>query len=475
MADGILLSWDYLAENLQGTQFYRLYRSPPSTLAIFRRGLSNLGYDSNKALNVLHRYHIVKDVKLRAGKAYSLTPDFARSLRRALVGSGDSHPFGEVVNPAKTEPVSVADLDGYARRQWEGILGYMVGTSAASLESGGGMPEPAQAVIALLKAGHLIELTGTVSRGAAPRITKEGFAFVLQDVNTQIWALLFLYVHNAQSLEMSQVEVLSFIFLVSSLELGLAYSRKHLDETQQQILTVLSFMGIIYQPTHSSGEPRDHFYPTRLATTLTSDSPATISATNATLGSSLSQSSQTSSGFIVVETNYRVYAYTSSPLQIALLSLFVNLRSRHPNLVTGKMSKASVQRAVQRGITADQIISFLTSNAHPQMRRRAQAEQALLQARNTDTGRTITILPATILDQIHLWQLERDRMTTTAGFLIKDFQTKSEYEVVRDYANTIGVLVWKSDARRYFFVKNVKGVAEFMAARKNDNAASSNA
>lgn len=410
-------------------------------------------------------------MKLKSGTAYALTPEFARSLRQALVGDGGSSSFGKTVKTPSNEAISTSALDDYARRQWEGILGYMVGSSAANLESDEQMPMPAGPVIALLKAGHLIELTGTTSRGTTPRITKEGFAFVLQDVNVQIWALLFLYVHNAEDLDMQKVDVLSFIFFVSSLELGLAYSRKHLNENQKEILQILSVMGIVYQPTLPSGEPRDYFYPTRLATTLTSDSSAAVSAANAALSSSLSQSNKTSVGFIVVETNYRVYAYTSSPLQIALLSLFVNLRSRHPNLVTGKMTKASVQRAVQRGITAEQIISYLTTHAHPQMRRHAQAEQAILQARNTDPGRIVTVLPATILDQIALWQLERDRMTTTAGFLMKDFSTKAEYEAVRNHADTIGVLVWKSDSKRYFFVNNVKGVAEFMANRKNESAA----
>lgn len=42
MGDSILQSWEYL-ETLPGTQFYRLYKSPSSALAIFRKRLSNLG------------------------------------------------------------------------------------------------------------------------------------------------------------------------------------------------------------------------------------------------------------------------------------------------------------------------------------------------------------------------------------------------------------------------------------------------
>lgn len=497
MADTTLSSWEYL-ETLPGTQFYRLYRNPSSALAIFRKRLSSLAKsfvmmllyiprpmpvkqlelfvkdtsrgEREQALDLLHRYHIFRDVTFNSARAYALTPDFARSLRRALTGAGDSRSFGQVANVSESRKVSIAQLDEYSRQRWEGILGYMVGSSAIPLETEQTAAiEPSPGVIELLKAGHLIEVSGTYSRGQTAKITKEGFAFVLQDINTQIWALLFLYVDNAEVFEMDKVDVLSFLFLVSSLELGLAYSTATLDETQQRCLSDLVSFGIVYQPMRDDGTPANYFYPTRLATTLTSDSSAALSATNTAIGSSLSNtSSTTSKGFIVVETNYRVYAYTSSPLQIALLSLFINLRSRHPNLVTGKMSKASVQRAIQAGITAEQIIAYLTSHAHPQMRRHAQAEQAALQARNTDIqgGRVVPILPATILDQIHLWQLERDRMTTTPGFLLKDFPNHADYEAPCRYADEIGVLVWRNDKKRMFFVNRIEGVRSFMAERK---------
>lgn len=519
MADTSLQSWEYL-ETLPGTQFYRLYRSPSSALAIFRKRLSALAKsfvmmllymprpmpvkqldlfvkegsrgEREYALDLLRRYHIFRDVTFNSTKAYALTPDFARSLRRALTGAGDNRSFGQLSRVPERERVTVAQLDEYSRQRWEGILGYMVGSSAIPLleNEESAAIEPAPGVVELLKAGHLIELSGTYSRGRTAKITKEGFAFVLQDINTQVWALLFLYVDNAEVFEMDKVDVLSFLFLVSSLELGLAYSTSPLDETQQRCLSDLVSLGLVYQPTLEDGiTPAKYFYPTRLATTLTSDSATTLSTTNTAVGTSLSQPDSSSSttlsstgtqkGFIVVETNYRVYAYTSSPLQIALLSLFINLRSRHPNLITGKMSKASVQRAVQAGITADQIISYLTSHAHPQMRRHAAAEQAALAARAGPSGsltdaqlqRAVPVLPATILDQIHLWQLERDRMTTTPGFLFKEFAVQAEYESVVRYADETGVLVWKDDAKRFFFVSRLEGVRAFLAERKNNPAA----
>ena len=413
---------------------------------------------------LLRSYHIFIEVTLKSGRAYALTPDFAKSLRRALTGAGKSHSFGDVAQIPAQKKIATPDLDQYARQQWEGILGYMVGSSAVPIEDETPLAEPSLGVIEILRAGHLIELAGTNRTGRDIRITKEGFAFVLQDINTQLWALLFEYVNQSDVFNRDKVDVLSFIFFVSSLELGLAYSTRNFDIHQLNILKDLSGFGIVYLPVDSNGDPGDHFWPSRLATSLTSDSTATLSATNTTLSSSLS--SGTSQGFVIIETNYRVYAYTSSPLQIALLSLFMNLRSRHPNLVTGKMSKSSIQRAIRRGITADQIIAYLTSHAHPQMHRHAQAEQA----REATTGRVVPILPATIVDQIHLWQLEDEKIQTSTGFLLKDFASQLEYEEPCRYADETGVLVWKKDKARMFFVSRIEGVKSFMAERKQNQA-----
>lgn len=518
-------SWDYL-ESLQGVELHRLYRSPPSALAVFRKLLSGLAKhfvmsmlysprptplsefelmvkashvkERQIAIDQLRRYHIIKDIGLKSGKAIALVPDFAKSLRQVLVGGGQGYSFGKVVEPSASEVVAIDELDDYARLQWEGILGFMVGSSTLSelQEPGEELAPPSQGVIELLKAGQLIDIQGTMSRGQSARITKDGFAFVLKDVNTQVWSLLFLYVESADVLGMDKIDVLSFIFFIASLELGLAYSTSSLTKTQQQMLRDLLSLGIVYQRDESS----KFFYPTRLATTLTSSSTTTLSTTSHTLGSSLQTSSALSdahntsphqtpgSGFIILETNYRMYAYTSSPLQIALLSIFTALRSRHSNLVTGKMTKLSVQRAIQQGITAEQIISYLASHAHPQMRRAAIAEFVREQSRKAaalaavdpndpdsiavvDENEKPQIIPRTITDQINLWHMERDRIRSSTGYLLKDFQSQLEYLEPCRYADETGVLVWKDDKKRFFFVNRIEGVQAFMKERRERSSA----
>merc|ERR1712183_1220459 len=71
-------------------------------------------------------------------------------------------------------------------------------------------------------------------------------------------------------------------------------------------------------------------------------------------------------GYIVVETNYRVYAYTDSSLQIALLGLFTEIMYRFPNLCVAVVTRESCRQAFRGGITANQIIRFLNMHAHGQ-------------------------------------------------------------------------------------------------------------
>lgn len=61
----------------------------------------------------------------------------------------------------------------------------------------------------------------------------------------------------------------------------------------------------------------------------------------------------------------QVYAYTTSELQVAILRLFVRAECRLPNLFVGTLTRESVTQALEFGVQADQIVSFLRQHAHP--------------------------------------------------------------------------------------------------------------
>lgn len=89
---------------------------------------------------------------------------------------------------------------------------------------------------------------------------------------------------------------------------------------------------------------------------------------------------------------------------------------RFPNLVVGILTRDSVRQALRGGITAEQIIGYLTQHAHPQMLQN-EAKQPL---------------PPTVVDQIKLWELERNRLTYSDGVLYSQFlsQVSSEQQTM---------------------------------------------
>lgn len=135
------------------------------------------------------------------------------------------------------------------------------------------------------------------------------------------------------------------------------------------MLEDLNETGFIYRRSKSK-----RFYPTRLAaslsssafsqsdaTTFPSSSAALVSGASkpyTTSATDASSSSAQPKGFIIVETNFRVYAYTRNLLQIAVLNLFVQFRARFPDMVVGEITRAKMKGALEKGITADQVRSL---------------------------------------------------------------------------------------------------------------------
>ncbi|KAJ2897685.1 RNA polymerase II transcription factor B 52 kDa subunit, partial [Coemansia aciculifera] len=437
-----------IAEYLESlpTQFCRrVFSNPAACLAIFRL-LSTVGkqivmsmlyldgaikvqdvYQWAKASHqqlVKSKVHQLRKLQIlaeeRAGDL-SLNPVFREQLRNALTGGGDFSSFGIPVKGGgggDRAAMSKKWLASYANDRWEAILHFMVGGQSSNIEP------PSESVRRILLMSRLME-----NSPDGMKITNSGFQFLLQDPSSQVWTVLLQYLRLAEMEDMDVVEVLNFTFQLVSLQLGRPYSTEALTKNQRRMLTELCDFGLLYQ------ESAPQFYPTHFITSLSSGSAshsgllskgtaaAAASAVVGTGGGGRSAIPTTSStttagelakpsdqGFIILETNCRMYAYTSSALQIAILNLFIHLVHRFPNFITGALTRDSVRRALARGITADQIITFLTTHAHPQMQ-----------------GRT-PVLPITVTDQVRLWEQEKNRLRPSAAYFYKDFGQKQEYE-----------------------------------------------
>ncbi|RNA05110.1 general transcription factor IIH subunit 4 [Brachionus plicatilis] len=135
-------------------------------------------------------------------------------------------------------------------------------------------------------------------------------------------------------------------------------------------------------------------------------------------------------GYIIVETNYRIYAYTDSNLKISLLALFSDLMFRFPNMVVASITRESVREAFKMGITGQQIVNFLRSNAHPQISSRKP------------------VLPETVSDQVHFWYNERNRLKFFEGVFYGQFNSDDDFLSLKNYARDIDALIWFNDSKR---------------------------
>ncbi|MBN3321746.1 TF2H4 factor, partial [Atractosteus spatula] len=177
------------------------------------------------------------------------------------------------------------------------ILHFMVGSPSAAVS---------QDLAQLLTQAGLMRSEA----GDAPCITSAGFQFLLLDTASQLWYFTLQYLKTAQARSMDLVEILSFLFQLSFSTLGRDYSVEGMSDSLLTFLQHLREFGLVFQRKRKSRR----YYPTRLAITLASGVTATAVDAH-------------SSGFIVVETNYRVYAYTGQPVEGALMSLPVTQSS----------------------------------------------------------------------------------------------------------------------------------------------------
>eukprot|EP01113_Clastostelium_recurvatum_P007916 TRINITY_DN13706_c0_g1_i1.p1 TRINITY_DN13706_c0_g1~~TRINITY_DN13706_c0_g1_i1.p1 ORF type:complete len:483 (-),score=103.52 TRINITY_DN13706_c0_g1_i1:46-1494(-) len=337
-------------------------------------------------------------------------------------------------------PPSLEFLEKYAQQSWDSVLQWMVGGTPSTVSY-----SPSTRLVNLLLNAGLM-MTGD---DGDPHITNQGFKFLLKDINTQMWTLLLEYVKVSMDLK----DILSFLFRLTFLRLGSDYPVEPLSKAQKELVNDLVEFGLLYKHKTSSRQ----YYPTRLAISLCNGvrkdaGPAdlsTLSKTNNALSDRLQGTeAQEAEGYIIVESNYRVYAYTSSPLKIALLSMFVALQYRLPNLAVGIITRESVREALVSGISAEQIITFLSTNAHSQIRK-AIAESV---GKTFVPGGIHTLVPEVVVDQIRLWESERSRVKDTRAVLYDQFNTAEQYSSVLKYAGDMGVLLWHSDDTQMIMV-----------------------
>ncbi|MBA0779052.1 hypothetical protein Gotri_003335 [Gossypium trilobum] len=214
-----------------------------------------------------------------------------------------------------------------------------------------------------------------------------------------------------------QADLIAFLLELSFHTPGEAYSLDTLTDDQTTMIKDLADLGLVKL---QKGRKESWFIPTKLATNLSV---------------SLTDSSSRKQGFVVVETNFRMYAYSSSKLHCEILRLFARVEYQLPNLIVGAITKESLYNAFENGITAEQIVTFLQQNAHPRV-----AEK-------------IPSVPENVTDQIRLWETDLNRVEMTPAHFYDEFPSRDVFEAASDFARMHNGLLWEDAKKMRMVVK----------------------
>lgn len=273
-------------------------------------------------------------------------------------------------------------------------------------------------------------------------VTQHGFQFLLADTYSQLWQVLRQYIAHAE--EQTGNELSSALGFL--MQLGFQGTKpmqfSELTPDHKNIAGHMCQLGILYpfslgkKPQNDDNDMDLWLMPTRLAVLVASGSSSSSNLLGVDGGIPRSMKTPPMSisvitdGFIIVETNYRVYAYTSSAVRQSILRLFVRCDVLLPNLFVGTIDRNSIVASLENGVTAEQIIKFLRQHAHPRVATR------------------VPVVPSVVSDQIRLWHRELHRLTAEAAVLYKNFEGGDLYRSIVKFAEKMGGLLLKDDAKR---------------------------
>ena len=247
-----------------------------------------------------------------------------------------------------TAPVAVAPhtvLEKHALTQWEELLGVVMHPPREEVKLAMPCEDATYTTLQellleadLLRTATEADLSNVTEADVVPAgsesrrvMSPDAARFLLLPTHAQVWRLVRAYMELAETgTKGTRHATLCFLMRLGQLELGIGHRMDDpsLDEGQRAALADMALLGLAYIPPDDGKT----YYATPLAQYLlsaasggSSSGAAASTATAAVSGSNPSApgdggaggvggSSLQGDGFIVLETNFRLYAYTSSAL-----------------------------------------------------------------------------------------------------------------------------------------------------------------
>lgn len=308
------------------------------------------------------------------------------------------HPSGAIVLAGSAEGLQATVASGV--EIWEERLLFMVGVDGAE--------EPSEVFrTILLRKGFLVDRSSETTE-TEYILSSAGFQFLLSNVSHQVWTCLLSYIDVVGQ---PADDVFGLLFKLAELPEGMALGIDTIREAQEDLVDVLLEFGLC-----TSSQDKQGLVPTQLVRQLCAGSTA----------------SKEGLGYIVVESNFKVFLKSSSNLKKAIVSLFARIDASLPGLVVCSISQRSVRRAFVHGITAKQIQQFLRDHAHPAM--------MVIDPASDDRG-----LPSNVLEQISIWEESRQRIRFSKAVLYDRFENHEIFDAAVKYSRDLQSHLWSNE------------------------------
>lgn len=295
---------------------------------------------------------------------------------------------------------------------------------------------------------------------------------MLQNLHAQVWIFMWQYLKTLEKLSNDRDssncnnilhEALLFVLSLSFCRVGDAYRASSLSKASRTFMGDIGQFGLVLVRKLGPNGVKV-FFPTRVSVNLVAAASGAISGSAAptsasaqrALSNALSNPYPQSSSHlaIIVQTNFQLCAYTTSPLHVPMIGLFCRVETcrRLPNMVFYKITRDSVKKALRLGIDASQILSFLATHAHPHLKQ----QQGI-------NGNKDGPLPENVRDQILLWEKESTRVEMNEVYILQ-CKNDTEFEATKQYAMDNNAWGWGCGIKRRLMVKfeKAESVLEFV-------------
>lgn len=413
----------------QGIIYKMLFCKRPITLKIMRK------WPEAKNDEAMNQFEVQFDKLFRLQILFknkndecTLNSIFAENIKVAISTDHELSLIKAKTTVEKKAPTQ-EELTEHAKAKLQKIIFFMLNLLPIG--------EMNEFVIKLLLESNFIEETHS-----GMSLTVDGFRFILEDISSQIHILLLNYI----KMKKSSPHTLQLIFqLIMSSESSYKINESTNVDNQMiiNILMELKQIGLVYL------KKMKRFYVTRLMRSFLFGDDI--------ISASRSLMSQDEDKSIIVETNFRVYCYTSSGLYRAILQLFCKIDVIFPNFIGGIITRERVREAFKKGITAEQISMFLNKHAHEQMYIKKDLEDekedpagilvdprdaAPVGVKKADKriSKSASVIPKNVKDQMSIWESEMKCLQRRPGLMIDNFENRDKYDQFKAFLKSSSIM-----------------------------------